>query len=58
MVDSGQPFVHVADLLGVSLASVSEALSYCAHIDELREFGRENAAAFDLPVDATSSLEC
>ncbi|AUX10574.1 hypothetical protein AArcSl_2963 [Halalkaliarchaeum desulfuricum] len=47
-VDAGQPPVHVADQLGVSLSEVYEGLSYYyAHVEELREFERANEAAFD-----------
>ncbi|WP_318568794.1 DUF433 domain-containing protein [Salinigranum marinum] len=48
VIDSGQSPAHVADQIDVSLASVYEALSYYyAHLDELREFERENTEAFE-----------
>jgi uncharacterized protein (DUF433 family) len=48
VIDSGQSPAHVADQLDISLSNVYEALSYYyAHIDEMREFERENEAAFE-----------
>lgn len=48
VIDGGRAPAHVADQLEVSLAAVYEALSYYyAHIDEMREFERENENAFE-----------
>jgi len=48
VVDSGRSPAHVADQLDISLSEVYEALShYYAHIEEMREFERENEAAFE-----------
>ena len=48
VIDSGQTPALVADQLDISLAAVYEALSYYyAHIEELRQFERENDAAFE-----------
>jgi len=48
VIDSGQSPAHVADQIDVPLAAVYESLSYYyAHIDEMREFERENEAAFE-----------
>lgn len=48
VVDSGQSPAHVADQLDLSLSEVYEALSYYyAHVEEMREFERENEAAFE-----------
>jgi len=48
VVDTGRAPAHVADQLDLSLAEVYEALSYYyAHVDEMREFERENEAAFE-----------
>lgn len=48
VVDSDQSPAHVADQLDVSLSEVYEALSYYyAHVDGMREFERENDAAFE-----------
>jgi uncharacterized protein (DUF433 family) len=48
VVDSDRSPAHVADQLDVSLSEVYEALSYYyAHVEEMREFERENEAAFE-----------
>jgi uncharacterized protein (DUF433 family) len=48
VIDSGQSPAYVADQLDLSLAVVYEALSYYyEHIDEMREFERENSDAFE-----------
>jgi len=53
-VDSDQSPAHVADQLDVSLSEVYEALSYYyAHIDELREFERENEDTFERVQEST-----
>lgn len=48
VVDADRSPAHVADQLDVSLSEVYEALSYYyAHVDEMRQFERENEAAFE-----------
>jgi len=48
IVDSDRSPAHVADQLELSLSEVYEALSYYyAHVEEMREFERENEAAFE-----------
>lgn len=48
MIDGGQSPALVADQLDVSLAEVYEALSYYySNIEEIREYERENEAAFE-----------
>jgi uncharacterized protein (DUF433 family) len=48
VIEHGKSPAHVADQLDVSLSAVYEALSYYyEHIEEIREFERENEAAFD-----------
>lgn len=48
VIDGGQSPAHVADQLDISLSEVYEALSYYyAHIEEMREFERENEDAFE-----------
>lgn len=48
VIDSGQSPAYVADQLDLSLAVVYESLSYYyEHIDEMREFERENSDAFE-----------
>jgi len=48
VLDSDQSPAHVADQLDVSLSEVYEALSYYyAHVEEMREFERENEDAFE-----------
>jgi uncharacterized protein (DUF433 family) len=47
VIDGGQSPALVADQLDVSLAEVYEALSYYySNIEEIREYERENEAAF------------
>jgi len=54
VVDSDQSPAHVADQLDISLSEVYEALAYYyAHIDEMREFDRENAEAFERVQEST-----
>ncbi|MCG1003654.1 MULTISPECIES: DUF433 domain-containing protein [Halobacterium] len=48
VLDGDRSPPHVADQLDVSLSEVYEALAYYyAHVEEMREFERENEAAFD-----------
>jgi uncharacterized protein (DUF433 family) len=48
VIDGGQSPAYVADQLDLSLAVVYESLSYYyEHIDEMREFERENSDAFE-----------
>lgn len=48
VIDGGQSPAHVADQLDISLSEVYEALSYYyAHIEEMREFERENEDTFE-----------
>jgi uncharacterized protein (DUF433 family) len=48
VVDSDRSPAHVADQLDISLSEVYEALSYYyAHVEEMREFERENEAALE-----------
>ena len=48
VIDGGQSPAHVADQFDISLSDVYEALSYYySHIEELRNFERENEAAFE-----------
>ena len=48
VIDAGQSPALVADQLDVSLAEVYEALSYYySNIEEIREYERENEAAFE-----------
>jgi uncharacterized protein (DUF433 family) len=48
VIDSGQSPAHVADQFDISLSDVYEALSYYySHIEEIRDFERENEAAFE-----------
>lgn len=45
---------YTADQFDISMAEVYEALSYYyAHIDEMREIERENAAAFEQVRDSS-----
>jgi len=54
VVDSDQSPAHVADQLDISLSEVYEALAYYyAHIDEMREFDRENVEAFERVQEST-----
>lgn len=54
VVEGGQTPAYTADQFDISMAEVYEALSYYyAHIDEMREFERENEAAFDQVRDAS-----
>lgn len=54
VVEGGQTPAYTADQFDISMAEVYEALSYYyAHIDEMREFERENEAAFDQGRDAS-----
>lgn len=47
VINGGRPPAHVADQFDISLSEVYEALSYYyAHIEEMREFERENEDAF------------
>lgn len=48
VIDGGQSPAMAADQLNLSLSSVYEALSYYySQVEELREFERENEAAFE-----------
>jgi uncharacterized protein (DUF433 family) len=54
VIDAGQSPAHVAAQLDVTLSEVYEALSYYyAHVDEMRELERENAAAFEAVREAS-----
>jgi len=48
VIDGGYSPAYVADQLDIALASVYEALAYYyTNVEEMREFERENTAAFD-----------
>ncbi|MFC7325415.1 DUF433 domain-containing protein [Halorubrum rutilum] len=48
VLDSDRSPAHIADQLDISLSEVYEALSYYyAHVEEIREFERENEDAFE-----------
>lgn len=48
VIDGGRTPAAVADQYDISLSAIYEALSYYyEHIEEIREYERENEAAFD-----------
>lgn len=48
VIDSGDSPAYVADQLGISLATVYEALAYYYdNIEQIRKFERENTDAFE-----------
>ena len=48
VIDAGQSPAYVADQLDLSIADVYEALAYYyRNIGEIRQFARENEAAFE-----------
>ncbi len=47
VIDAGQSPAYVADQLDLTIADVYEAMAHYRNIEEIRQFERENEAAFE-----------